>query len=952
MDSHFYCDQQFVTPQILFPHTVIKEAQQQPQYENEQEEIDQFYDDFDNSDEEDLFASHTSKVMISTTNDKDHHSAPSSSLSTSHHENDDNKEAPSMIGTVIPSLENSSQHDDDGIHVHEISTIQQHMYYYLYCYEEDESDFASTCSLDDQENDHLQATTFKQHLDYFSLIDQEENDEDEQYNDSSTELSSRQKNQEEEQEILENSSLKSGKQVSLLDDDWTLIQYYLKYTEKCSEFNYFKITLTSSRTILHANRNRMIQQSTILKTMMQSEMIESKMNEMTINGSIEEEKDFIRVMDFIHVGELGIPILGTSFANLEWFPGDSLIGMKDLLRLIDKADEYGVASLIHSISKVMNEYNVMILLEKAVQISPDLSEILVLQAIDIIASNLSCVIGGQIYNNHLDREAIQIQAQLNTIVNTLIELPSLTQTDSDSPQQLPLLLRIFQSRHCRASAEQLLAIIVVWILSSPFQQEKADMSELRELNVFHNYENSNGEFSKRLDAGISFIANRLDLSSMSSECTDMFVAKVLLSIVSSSAQFKPLQHKLNRCLATQIGKSYYGAFPNDSVEMFTDRITGPIFTQLLFPEHADIDPPLTESSSIASSSNDRFNNNHRSHHNSNINNSALSMDNQLLQDLFSLYFTDNKKQTQKYLQEHSLPLLFTLLRTIHRYESHSWYQLLCLTSNSIMTSLGEQFSKEAEDVSQKVYERKGNMEPPKVFQACMVGLDRSGKTSLLEKMKDPNLKHLKETIPTVGFNTETIYHENVEILVRDIGGMTRIRSLWSHFLYSADLIIYVIDASDKSRYEEAKECLDRYIDMNLAKKDCRVLILANKVDCLLEVFPQNQHQQRTKIMKETYEELVELFENSTLNQWLKQQQVSVYSPLLSKQHKKVSDSRMKEERLKIQLCSARTGEGIYEGFSWLFSSLVMKNFWNVGSMNFGQLINVTDLLKMERNEQV
>lgn len=164
------------------------------------------------------------------------------------------------------------------------------------------------------------------------------------------------------------------------------------------------------------------------------------------------------------------------------------------------------------------------------------------------------------------------------------------------------------------------------------------------------------------------------------------------------------------------------------------------------------------------------------------------------------------------------------------------------------------------------------------------------------------------------------------IVKRDIGGLPKIRSLWTHFLNSADLLIYVIDASDKSRYEESKECLERYVDLNLTKKDCSVLILANKMECLVEAFPPNQHQQRTKILKETYEELVELFENSKLKQWLKQQSnVHAGSSLLGEHQKTDFRTGSREGRLKIQLCSAKTGEGINEGLLWFFSSMLMNS---------------------------
>ena len=49
----------------------------------------------------------------------------------------------------------------------------------------------------------------------------------------------------------------------------------------------------------------------------------------------------------------------------------------------------------------------------------------------------------------------------------------------------------------------------------------------------------------------------------------------------------------------------------------------------------------------------------------------------------------------------------------------------------------------------------------------MLGLDGSGKTSLLYKMK---LDEVITTIPTIGFNVESIPFKNVKFCIWDVGG--------------------------------------------------------------------------------------------------------------------------------------------------------------------------------------
>ncbi|MEQ2182966.1 hypothetical protein GOODEAATRI_027768, partial [Goodea atripinnis] len=60
----------------------------------------------------------------------------------------------------------------------------------------------------------------------------------------------------------------------------------------------------------------------------------------------------------------------------------------------------------------------------------------------------------------------------------------------------------------------------------------------------------------------------------------------------------------------------------------------------------------------------------------------------------------------------------------------------------------------------------------------MVGLDAAGKTTLLYKLK---LAEVVTTIPTIGFNVETVEYKNISFTVWDVGGQTVIRPLWRHY---------------------------------------------------------------------------------------------------------------------------------------------------------------------------
>uniref|UniRef100_A0A8C9RGJ5 ARF GTPase 5 n=1 Tax=Scleropages formosus TaxID=113540 RepID=A0A8C9RGJ5_SCLFO len=66
----------------------------------------------------------------------------------------------------------------------------------------------------------------------------------------------------------------------------------------------------------------------------------------------------------------------------------------------------------------------------------------------------------------------------------------------------------------------------------------------------------------------------------------------------------------------------------------------------------------------------------------------------------------------------------------------------------------------------------------------MVGLDAAGKTTILYKLK---LGEIVTTIPTIGFNVETVEYKNICFTVWDVGGQDRIRVLWRHYFQNTQL---------------------------------------------------------------------------------------------------------------------------------------------------------------------
>uniref|UniRef100_A0A6U6QC54 ADP-ribosylation factor n=1 Tax=Zooxanthella nutricula TaxID=1333877 RepID=A0A6U6QC54_9DINO len=108
----------------------------------------------------------------------------------------------------------------------------------------------------------------------------------------------------------------------------------------------------------------------------------------------------------------------------------------------------------------------------------------------------------------------------------------------------------------------------------------------------------------------------------------------------------------------------------------------------------------------------------------------------------------------------------------------------------------------------------------------MVGLDCAGKTTVLYRMK---LGEAVTTLPTVGFNVEKLEYKNIVFTVWDLGGQTKTRAIWHSYHQETDALIFVVDASDRERIEEAHEELLKMLHRE-EMRECVLLVLANKQD--------------------------------------------------------------------------------------------------------------------------
>ncbi|KAJ8954069.1 hypothetical protein NQ318_004374 [Aromia moschata] len=108
----------------------------------------------------------------------------------------------------------------------------------------------------------------------------------------------------------------------------------------------------------------------------------------------------------------------------------------------------------------------------------------------------------------------------------------------------------------------------------------------------------------------------------------------------------------------------------------------------------------------------------------------------------------------------------------------------------------------------------------------LVGLDNAGKTKTAKTLTGDRLT---SPVPTVGFSVFNLKYLSYDVKVFDLGGGPNIRGIWNKYFVDAHGVIFVVDSSDYSRFDEVKLVLEELLyDETIAGKP--LLVLANKQD--------------------------------------------------------------------------------------------------------------------------
>uniref|UniRef100_A0A3B3H449 ADP-ribosylation factor-like protein 3 n=1 Tax=Oryzias latipes TaxID=8090 RepID=A0A3B3H449_ORYLA len=124
--------------------------------------------------------------------------------------------------------------------------------------------------------------------------------------------------------------------------------------------------------------------------------------------------------------------------------------------------------------------------------------------------------------------------------------------------------------------------------------------------------------------------------------------------------------------------------------------------------------------------------------------------------------------------------------------------------------------------------RRLKQSPDHEVRLLLLGLDNAGKTTLLKQLAAEDISHIT---PTQGFNIKSVQASGFKLNVWDIGGQRKIRPYWRSYFDNTDVLIYVIDSSDRKRLDETSlELADLLEEEKLA--GVPLLIFANKQDLM------------------------------------------------------------------------------------------------------------------------
>ncbi|MFX1534450.1 MAG: ADP-ribosylation factor-like protein [Promethearchaeota archaeon] len=109
----------------------------------------------------------------------------------------------------------------------------------------------------------------------------------------------------------------------------------------------------------------------------------------------------------------------------------------------------------------------------------------------------------------------------------------------------------------------------------------------------------------------------------------------------------------------------------------------------------------------------------------------------------------------------------------------------------------------------------------------MCGLNNAGKTSIALRLQAPNFE---PPTPTQLYNIELLSTPLFELSIIDLGGQSAFRRYWAQFVANSSLVLWVIDQTDVSRFDESITEYRKILNVIPSNGSVPLVALLNKSD--------------------------------------------------------------------------------------------------------------------------